>query len=59
LAANSATTMTISTGVPFRLDRLRWSLGGLTETGLGVDAERTSPEEIAAPLTAGQLAEAA
>jgi MFS family permease len=33
--------------------------GGITEIVLGVDAERKSLEEIAAPLTAGQLAEAA
>jgi MFS family permease len=34
-------------------------IGGITEIVLGVDAERKSLEEIAAPLTAGQLAEAA
>ncbi|HEX3462544.1 MAG TPA: MFS transporter [Candidatus Elarobacter sp.] len=33
--------------------------GGLTEIVLGIDAERKSLEEIAAPLTAGRLAEAA
>ncbi|HTD34047.1 MAG TPA: MFS transporter [Candidatus Elarobacter sp.] len=33
--------------------------GGLTEMVLGIDAERKSLEEIAAPLTAGRLAEAA
>ncbi len=33
--------------------------GGITEIVLGVDAERKSLEEIAAPLTAGRLAEAA
>ena len=45
---------------------LAWGLGaalmiagGLTEIVLGVDAERKSLEEIAAPLTAGGLAEAA
>ncbi|HZW52525.1 MAG TPA: hypothetical protein VFF00_00760, partial [Candidatus Elarobacter sp.] len=32
--------------------------GGLVEIALGVDAERKSLEEIAAPLTAGGLAEA-
>ncbi|HEY0614890.1 MAG TPA: MFS transporter [Candidatus Elarobacter sp.] len=33
--------------------------GGLVEIVLGIDAERKSLEEIAAPLTAGRLAEAA
>jgi hypothetical protein len=31
----------------------------MTEIVLGIDAERKSLEEIAAPLTAGRLAEAA